>query len=257
MRRGVFLLPSLLTLGSLFCGFYAVVAVYNDDYVQASLVVLVAFLLDGVDGAVARMTGTGTDFGVQLDSLADLVSFGLAPGILVYVFALRPYGRVGWLAAFLFAACGALRLARFNIQTAMLDKRYFVGLPIPAAAAVVASFVFLMKDSSTFVLFNHEVISRQTTSVIAVILIYALSFLMVSRVRYRSLKEFDFGKRRPFTALVALLLGILVIAAQPALLLFLLFLGYAASGVVRTLPIFPRRSTLELPGPAGAGPPRV
>ena len=134
-RRGVYILPSILTIGNLFCGFYAIIAVSKHDYSKAALAIMIALVVDFLDGAVARIAKATSDFGVELDSLADLVSFGVAPGMLAYVFAMRPFGRIGWLAAFLFAACGALRLARFNVQTRKLDKRHFVGLPIPAAAA--------------------------------------------------------------------------------------------------------------------------
>ena len=154
MRRGVYLLPSILTLGNLFCGFYALIAVYNDEYMGAAVAILVALVFDHLDGGVARMTGASSDLGIQLDSLSDLVSFGVAPGLLAYVFALKPFGWIGGLAAFAFAACGAFRLARFNVQTRSLDKRFFVGLPIPAAAAVVATFVLFMQDSSAVVVFE-------------------------------------------------------------------------------------------------------
>jgi len=249
MRRGVYLLPSLLTIGNLLCGFYAIVAVYNDDYTVAAIAILVALVLDFLDGAVARLTNSSSDFGLELDSLADLVSFGVAPGILAYVWALKPFERLGWLASFLFVVCGALRLARFNIQTRNLDKRYFVGLPIPAAAGLVASFVLFMKESSSLVLFQREILSPRVTSWLAVTLIYSLSFLMVSKVRYRSLKGIDIKKRRPFTILIGLTLGLLVIASQPSLLLFAAFFYYAASGLWRYLPLPKRKphSVGEIP----------
>lgn len=240
MRRGVYLLPSLFTIGNLLCGFYAIVAVYNDDYPIAALAILVALVLDFLDGAVARITNSSSDFGIELDSLADLVSFGVAPAVLAYVWALRPFERLGWLACFLFVICGALRLARFNIQARNLDKRYFVGLPIPAAAGLVASFVLFMKDSSSFTIFEWEILSPEFSSWLVAILVYTLSFLMVSKVRYRSLKGIDIKRRHPITILVGVTLALLVIASQPSLLLFAIFFGYALSGLWRYLPL-PRK----------------
>jgi len=252
MRRGVYLLPSILTLGNLSCGFYALVAVYNDEYAAAAIAILLAEVFDYLDGGVARMTGATSDLGIELDSLADLVSFGVAPGLLAYVFALKPFGWIGGLGAFAFAACGALRLARFNVQTRNLDKRYFVGLPIPAAAAVVAAFVLFMKESSAVVAFGRELIPPQATSAGVLLGMYGLGFLMVSRIRYRSLKGLEMRRRRPATILTTLLLVLIVVASQPILFLFLFFSLYAASGMVRALPFWQRRQpaeTTEQPAP--------
>jgi CDP-diacylglycerol--serine O-phosphatidyltransferase len=237
MRGGIYVLPSLLTLGNLLGGFYAIVCVYNGEYVHAAVAILVSGVLDALDGAVARLTGSATEFGVQLDSLADLVSFGVAPGLLAYAWALLPFNRLGWLACFLFVGCGALRLARFNIQVRKVDKRYFVGLPIPAAAAFVASFVLFMKDSSSIVIFHREILSPFVTSVLVAVAIYCLSFLMVSRVRYLSLKGIDFRKRRPFALLLVLILCILLVASQPSLLIFGFCFLYVLSGMLRYIPL--------------------
>lgn len=253
MRRGVYLLPSILTLGNLFCGFYALIAVYNDEYVAAAIAILLAEVFDYLDGGVARMTGATSELGIQLDSLADLVSFGVAPGLLAYVYALKPFGWVGGLTAFAYAACGAFRLARFNIQTHVLDKRYFVGLPIPAAAAVVATFILFMKESSAVVVFGRELVPAQATAAGVLLGMYGLGFLMVSRIRYRSLKGLEMRRRRPATILTTLLLVLIVVASQPSLFLFVFFLSYAASGVVRTLPFWQRRhptETTEQPAPS-------
>jgi len=241
MRGGIYVLPSLLTLGNLLGGFYAIICVYNGEYVHAAVAILVAGVLDALDGAVARLTGAATEFGVQLDSLADLVSFGVAPGVLAYAWALVPFHRLGWLACFLFASCGALRLARFNIQVRKVDKRYFVGLPIPAAAAFIASFVLFMKDSSSIVIFHREILSSSVTSVLAAVAMYCLSFLMVSRVRYLSLKGIDFSKRRPFALLLVLILCILLVASQPSLLIFGFCFFYVLSGMLRYIPLLGRR----------------
>ena len=252
MRRGVYLLPSMLTLGNLSCGFYALVAVYNDEYSAAAISILLALVFDYLDGGVARMTGATSDIGIELDSLADLVSFGVAPGLLAYVYALKPFGWIGGLAAFAFAACGAFRLARFNVQTRALDKRFFVGLPIPAAAAVVASFVLFMKESSAVVVFGRELLPAGATAAGVLLGMYGLGFLMVSKIRYRSMKGLEMRRRRPFTILTTLLLVFLVVASYPILFLFLFFFLYALSGMVRSLPAWQKRhpvDTTEQPSP--------
>lgn len=244
-RRGVYLLPAGLTLANLFCGIYAIIAVYRDDYTPAAVAILVALLLDFMDGAVARLTDATSDFGVQMDSLADLVAFGVAPGFLAYVYALRPFGRLGWLAAFSFAACGALRLARFNISSGKMDKRYFVGLPIPAAAGVIAALVLFMRESSSLIVFDRELLGPQVTGPATLVLVYFLAFLMVSRFRYRSLKGVDLRQPRPATVLFALLLALLLVAAEPTLLLLGAFLLYALSGPARTLLALRRTAPAE------------
>ncbi len=252
MRRGVYLLPSILTLGNLSCGFYALVAVYNDEYVAAAVAILLALVFDGLDGGVARMTGATSDIGIELDSLADLVSFGVAPGLLAYVFALKPFGWIGGLGAFAFAACGAFRLARFNVQTRSLDKRFFVGLPIPAAATVVAAFVLFMKESSAVVVFGRELVPSQVTAAGVLLGMYGLGFLMVSKIRYRSLKGLEMRKRRPFTIMTTLLLVLLIVASHPSLFLFLFSFLYAVSGIARALPAWQKRhpaDSTEQPAP--------
>ncbi len=245
-RRGVYLLPSLLTIGNLLCGVYAIVAAYNGEYTRSAAAILFALILDGLDGAVARLTSSQSDFGVQLDSLADLVSFGVAPAILAYAWAIKPFSQIGWLfgsiiPTALYVASGAFRLARFNVQTRSLDKRYFVGLPIPAAASVIASFILFMGESPSLVLFQYELLPLRLTSALVVVMVYALSFLMVSRLRYRSLKGLEIRKRQPFALLIGLTLVVLVIAAQPSLLAFSFFTLYALSGVVRIIPVIRRR----------------
>jgi CDP-diacylglycerol--serine O-phosphatidyltransferase len=245
VRRGVYLLPAALTLANLFCGFYAIIAVYRDDYTHAAIAILVALLLDFLDGAVARLTHAASDFGVQMDSLADLVAFGIAPGFLAYVYTLKPFGRLGWLAAFTFAACGALRLARFNVTTTTMDKRYFVGLPIPAAAGVIAALVLFMRESSSLIVFDRELLGPQVTEAAILVLVYALAFLMVSRFRYRSLKAVDLREPRPATVLFVLLLALLLVAAEPVLFLFGAFLLYALSGPARMLASLRRTASAD------------
>ncbi len=246
VRRGVYILPSILTLANLFCGFYAIIAVYKGHFTKAVLAIIIALVVDFLDGAVARFAKATSDFGTELDSLADMVSFGIAPGMLAYVFAMQPFGRIGWLAAFLFAACGALRLARFNIQTKKTDKRYFVGLPIPAAAGLVVSSVFFLGESPSLVLLGREMLSPELTSALMVVLVTATAFLMVSKVRYRSLKEIDIARRHPFTILVSVILIMLVVASEPNLLLLGFFFCYALSGFLRYLPFGRKRVAVEL-----------
>ncbi|MEO5657039.1 MAG: CDP-diacylglycerol--serine O-phosphatidyltransferase [Nitrospiria bacterium] len=223
-RRGVYLLPNLFTTGNLLSGFYAVIAVFNADYVLAAIAILVATIFDTLDGRVARLTKTTSKFGVEYDSLADLVSFGVAPGLLIYSWALTNYGRIGWVAAFLFVACGALRLARFNVQVGTVEGRYFVGLPIPAAAGVIAS---------TVLLDDHILrLGAEMKPLLIVVMTYILAFLMVSNIRYWSLKGMDLRHRRPFQVLVGAVLVLMVVTAAPQVMLFALFALYAASGIV-------------------------
>ncbi len=221
-RRGIFLLPNLFTTGSFFAGFYAIIAAIQGDYWWASLAILIAIVLDGLDGAVARITNTSSPFGLQYDSLCDLVAFGIAPAILMYKWALAPFGRIGWLAAFIFAACSALRLARFNVftQTAGAGAD-FRGLPVPAAAGVLASWVFLVEDFG---------IQAWVPLMITVAFAYVLAFLMVSTIRYKSFKNFDGRLRRPFRVLVGAVLALFVAAAIPQVVAFLVMVGYTVSG---------------------------
>lgn len=223
-RRGVYLLPNLFTTGNLLSGFYAVIAVFNADYVFAAVAILVATVFDSLDGRVARLTKTTSKFGVEYDSLADLVSFGVAPGLLIYSWALTNYGRIGWVAAFLFVACGALRLARFNVQVGTVEGRYFVGLPIPAAAGLIAATVLL--DAHILRL------GAAMKPLLIVVMTYVLAFLMVSNIRYWSFKGVEMHARRPFQVLVAAVLVVMVVTAAPQVMLFALFAAYAASGVV-------------------------
>ncbi|OGW63329.1 MAG: CDP-diacylglycerol--serine O-phosphatidyltransferase [Nitrospirae bacterium RIFCSPHIGHO2_01_FULL_66_17] len=223
-RRGVYLLPNLFTTGNLLSGFYAMIAVFNADYVFAAAAILVATVFDSLDGRVARLTKTTSKFGVEYDSLADLVSFGVAPGLLIYSWALTNYGRIGWVAAFLFVACGALRLARFNVQVGTVEGRYFVGLPIPAAAGLIAA---------TVLLDDHILrLGAAMKPLLIVVMTYVLAFLMVSNIRYWSFKGVEMHARRPFQVLVAAVLVVMVVTAAPQVMLFALFAAYAASGVV-------------------------
>jgi CDP-diacylglycerol--serine O-phosphatidyltransferase len=225
-RRGIYLLPNLFTTAALFAGFYAILAAVNGKFETAAVAVFVAMLLDGVDGRVARLTKTQTAFGAEYDSLSDMVSFGLAPALVIYIWALHGLGKLGWLAAFIYTACGALRLARFNTQIGMADKKYFQGLPSPSAAAIVAGYVWLGGDYG---------VSGETISYVAAILTTLAGLLMVSNFRYHSFKEIDFHGKVPFIALVVVVVGLAIIQTHPPTVLFLIFLAYAISGPVLTL----------------------
>jgi len=226
IRRGVYILPNLLTTGGLFAGFYGIVATMNGNYNLAAWFILVSAVFDVLDGKVARLTGTTSKFGVEYDSLADLVAFGVAPGLLMYSWALTPFGKFGWLAAFLYVVCGALRLARFNVQVNTVESKRFVGLPIPAAAGVVASCVLI---------FYHLGGSGTVKKISVLLLIYILAYLMVSNFRYYSFKDPELFKRQPFNFLVLAIILIIVIVAQPEIMLFSMATIYMASGPVAAL----------------------
>jgi CDP-diacylglycerol---serine O-phosphatidyltransferase len=236
MRKGIYILPNLFTAGSLFAGFYCMVSTVNGDYKTAALWILASSIFDGLDGKVARLTGTASKFGVEFDSLADVVSFGAAPGLLTYCWALRPFGRLGWLAGFLLLVCSALRLARFNVQVETVESRRFVGLPTPAAASMVSATVLLFYHMGWPSSFNRGAI---------LVLIYFLALLMVSNVRYNSFKDPSLIKRQPFPFLVLAVLLLIVIAAEPYIMLFTIFLGYILSGPIGFLITWPRRRRLE------------
>jgi CDP-diacylglycerol--serine O-phosphatidyltransferase len=224
-RQTIFLLPGLLTTGNLLCGFYAIVLTLDGRYQWSAVALLVGMVLDTLDGKVARLTRTTTQFGVEFDSLADVVSFGVAPALLLYAWALRPLGRIGAGAAILFVICGALRLARFNVLSGITDRRYFIGLPIPGAAGVVASLVLFVETPE----FGRVGLGGLACAT------YLLALLMISNVRYYSFKDLNFAKRHPFGVLLVAALGILIVFADPQVFVFLLFTTYAASGPARWL----------------------
>jgi CDP-diacylglycerol---serine O-phosphatidyltransferase len=213
-------LPCMFTIASLFCGFYSIIAAIKGDFSIAATAILIAAVFDGLDGRVARLTGTTSTFGMELDSLCDLVSFGVAPGLLAYLWALQPFGRYGWLAGFLYVATTALRLARFNCQHTSASK-HFVGLPCPAAAAMISSTV----------LFSHYLGFEGTVNHISLLfLVYILSYLMVSTHLYFSFKQTDSKKSRTFRLLVGSLLLFILVAAEHEVMLFVIFAIYMASG---------------------------
>ncbi|PLX96877.1 MAG: CDP-diacylglycerol--serine O-phosphatidyltransferase [Desulfuromonas sp.] len=232
LRRGVYILPNLVTTGSLFAGFYGIVASMNSRYDVAAWFILVSAVFDALDGKVARLTNTTSQFGVEYDSLSDLVAFGVAPGVLMYSWALQPFGKLGWLAAFLYVVCGALRLARFNVQASTVESKNFVGLPIPAAASMVAACVLL---------FYHLGGAGTIRMVSVMVLIYGLAILMVSNVPYYSFKDPELLKRRPFGMLVIAIVLIIVIVAQPEVMFFLIFLIYTMFSPVLALMGYLRR----------------
>jgi CDP-diacylglycerol--serine O-phosphatidyltransferase len=255
LRRGVYILPSLITTGGLFAGFYSVIASFRGDFFTAAVAVLVANVCDVLDGRVARLTNTTSRFGIEYDSLADLIAFGGAPGILVYRWAIEPWGSWGWLAASLYVTCGALRLARFNVQYDVSEKRHFHGLPIPAAAEVIASTVLL------YYYFGGE--GPTNTHFLLLLVTYALAVLMVSNVEYFSFKETELYRRQPFWILIAVIIVLKLLIAEPQLMLFAGFSLYAASGpgrlVLKQLHLWPPRGRgvggEELPVATAAPPP--
>ena len=224
LRRGVYLLPNLFTTAGLITGFYSIIATLGHRYQLAAIMILVAQACDVLDGRIARLTRSASSFGEQYDSLADLVAFGVAPGILVYQWALVPWGRWGWLAATLYVTCGALRLARFNVQVGSVEKRHFVGLPIPAAADVIATTVLL------FYYFGGA--GAPNKRILMLLVIYAVAGLMVSEIRYFSFKEIRLHHRHPFQVLLGLILVIMLAIAAPQPVLFLAIVTYALSGPV-------------------------
>ncbi|MDF1485218.1 CDP-diacylglycerol--serine O-phosphatidyltransferase [Ramlibacter sp. H39-3-26] len=231
-RKGIYVLPNLFTLAALFGGFYAIVMAMNDRFEQAAFGVFCAMVLDSLDGRVARMTNTQSAFGEQMDSLADMVSFGAAPALIAYEWALRGLGRWGWIAAFVYCACAALRLARFNVNTAVVDKRYFQGLPSPAAAALVMGLLWLMTEAGikgSEQLYLGAGLWLDVDWLMFCLTLYA-GLTMVTNVPFYSFKDMQMKKSVPFTAIVLIVLGIAVINIHPPVVLFLLFMAYGASG---------------------------
>ncbi|MDF3036036.1 MAG: pssA [Paucimonas sp.] len=220
-HRGIYLLPNAFTTAALFCGFYAIVMAMNLKFDYASIAIFAAMLLDGIDGRVARLTNTQSEFGAQYDSLADMVSFGAAPALVVYEWSLRGLGKLGWLAAFVYCAGAALRLARFNTNITVVDKRYFQGLPSPAAAALVAGLVWLMDDLN---------IAGADVSWLAWTMTLYAGLTMVTNVPFYSFKSINFRKSVPFIAIFLIVLVYVAISSDPPKVLFGLFVFYGLSG---------------------------
>lgn len=236
MRRGIYILPNLFTTGNLFCGFWAIISVFQEKFFYAAVAILLACVFDILDGKVARLSGATSKFGVQYDSLADLVSFGIAPALLAFSWALRPYGKFGWLAAFLFVVCGALRLARFNVQSSSGEVKYFKGLPIPAAASMIAL---------TILLYLRLIETDWVKDIVILVMIYVLAFLMVSNIRYFSFKELNLAKRKPFSIFIFVILSMIVIIMEPTIVLFVSVIFYVFSGPVNMLMAWHKKRTLR------------
>ncbi len=219
--KGIYMVPNMITLAALFGGFYAIVMAMNGRFEFATVAIFLSMVLDSLDGRVARMTNTQSAFGEQMDSLSDMVSFGAAPGLVAYVWTLSTLGRWGWIAAFVYCACAALRLARFNVNTGVVDKRYFQGLPSPAAAALVAGFIWLMTDLG--------IPAEDARWVMFAITLFA-GLTMVTNVPFYSFKDLSLKKSVPFAAIVLVALGIAVINIHPPTVLFGLFVVYGLSG---------------------------
>ncbi len=230
--RGIYLLPNLFTTGCLFAGFYAIVASMNGRFEAAAIAIFIAMIMDGLDGRVARMTNTQSAFGAEYDSLADMVSFGLAPSLVMFQWALSDLGKLGWLAAFVYTAGTALRLARFNTQVGIADKRYFQGLASPAAAAVLAGLIWLGQDYQ---------LEGRSIAILALLITVAMGVLMVSNVRYRSFKDLDLKGKVPFVTVLVVVLVFVLISIDPPQVLFTVFFLYAVSGPVGTLISLRRR----------------
>jgi CDP-diacylglycerol--serine O-phosphatidyltransferase len=229
MRKGIYILPNTLTLCGMFFGFFSILASLKGNYLHAAWAIMIANIFDGLDGWVARFTHSTTRFGIELDSLSDLIAFGVAPAVMLYTWALIPFGRVGWAAAFLFVACGALRLARYNVQMGSTEFRSFTGMPIPGAATIVA----------TLVIFYHEI--WETTpakNYFILIFTFFLAVLMVSTLRYHGAKELDFSKRKPFWILVAIVIVLTLIVMHPPIALFVFAMIYLISGIIENIVLY-------------------
>jgi len=225
IKRGIYILPSIFTSLSLFCGFYSITESLSGDFTHASWALIIAALFDAADGRIARLTRSVSKFGEHYDSLVDMISFGAAPAILVYTWVLQPFGRWGWLAAFLYIICVALRLARFNLQTSSSENKYFQGLPSPPAAVMLAATVILFSS------FHFD----EALMVVIPVITAVLALIMVSNLRYYSFKDVDFRKRRPFNVLVALILLLILFLAEPEILLFAGAALYILSGPITFL----------------------
>lgn len=224
-KKGIYLLPNLLTTAGLFSGFYAVVASMNGRFEVAAVAIFIAMIFDGLDGRVARITNTQSEFGAEYDSMADMVSFGVAPALVAYNWGFADLGKLGWLAAFIYVAGGALRLARFNTQVGIADQRFFQGLASPAAAGVVAGFVWVAQEYSL----ASDYLSWIMAGITAL-----CGLLMVSNFKYNSFKEVNWAGKVPFVALLIVMLVFVVVATEPALVLFIVFALYALAGPVNT-----------------------
>jgi CDP-diacylglycerol--serine O-phosphatidyltransferase len=237
MRKGIYLLPNIITLSSMFAGFYSIIASFNSDYERAAWAIMIASVFDVLDGWVARMTHTTSKFGIEIDSLSDAISFGVAPGVLVYSWSLQSFGKVGWLGAFFMVACAALRLARFNVQMGSEEKKHFTGLPSPAAALMIATTVLAYQEVIDTLKDLHLTVLADVVSLDywVLALTFVVAGLMVSNITYHSVKEANLKERRPFGLLVGIVALLTVVAYHPALVLFLISLIYVLAGIGEAL----------------------
>lgn len=223
MKKGIYVLPNLFTSASLFCGFYSAIASFKEHFVTAAIAILVSVVFDGLDGRVARLTNTTSKFGAEYDSLADVIAFGIAPALLAYSWSLSIYGKWGWVVAFLFVLCGALRLARYNIQIGIIESKVFNGLPIPAAASVIAT---------TVIFFDYVGAEGKFHNIFIMAFVIIISLLMVSSVKYYSFKDMSLLARKPFTIFFWSTVLLIIVVMEPEIMLFVIILGYALSGPV-------------------------
>lgn len=221
VRKGIYVLPNLFTTANLLCGFYSIIISMQGDYKTAVIPILIAFILDGLDGRIARFTNTTSKFGAEYDSLSDLVAFGVAPAILVYTWGLTSFGKWGWIAASLFVICGALRLARFNVQIGIIESKVFNGLPIPAAASVVSTGIWLYYYLGWQGKFSH---------ILVLISVMAVALLMVSNIKYYSFKDLNFFAKKPFMSFLLIVCIMIVVVAETEIMIFTFASGYALSG---------------------------
>ena len=243
MRKGIYILPNLITLSSMFAGFYSIIASYNSDYERAAWAIMIASVFDVLDGWVARMTHTATRFGIEIDSLADVISFGVAPGVLVYMWTLSSFGKVGWLGSFFLVACAALRLARFNVQMGGAEKKHFTGLPTPAAALVIASTVLAYEEVIRILerfrmAWLADVVGKDYW---VLAMTFLLAGLMVSNITYHGLKEANLKERRPFGILVVIVALLVVIAYYPEIMIFVVMVSYVLFGIGEALYVLIRK----------------
>jgi CDP-diacylglycerol--serine O-phosphatidyltransferase len=229
MKRGIYLLPNILTTFGLFSGFFAIILATKGQYAESAIAIFIAMLWDGLDGRVARLTNTQSEFGEQYDSMADMVSFGVAPALLMYFYLFEGLGKIGWIGAFVYVAAGSLRLARFNTQIGVQDKRYFQGLPSPAAAALIAGLVWAKE------MMGPSVYDDQFLIIGSWIILVSAGILMVSNIRYYSFKEINFKGRSSFKLLLLATLIMIVVSLWPSAILFIFFFVYTLSGLVLTM----------------------
>ncbi|QUX91086.1 CDP-diacylglycerol--serine O-phosphatidyltransferase [Marinomonas sp. A3A] len=222
-HKGVYLLPNLFTTAALFSGFYSIIAAMNENFTHAAVAIFISMIFDGLDGRVARLTHTQSAFGAEYDSLADMVSFGIAPALVVFTWSLAPLGKIGWIAAFIYAVGAALRLARFNTMLGVEEKRYFTGLPSPAAAALVAGVIWAANDKG---------VSGESMATLMALLVPIAGLLMVSNVKYRSFKDLNLKGRVPFVVLLIAVLVLVLVALEPALVLMSVFCLYGLWGIL-------------------------